>query len=193
MDTLEVPEVLEVPPQLSPNEETPVAFADMVLTALLAREAGVLNAEHHDPEPSVGWFIDPLDWRGKQTHVPVAVSPSRGAFRTVLARFGHHYMGGQLYHGYALRFLRQRGRVLRCHFYMSNAGQSGFWIEIYSARMAEQRCEVGRAPGGRRANRVDDRGALLTSQVGRSGCVGPLAIGKVVWGGRTSGYGAGME
>jgi hypothetical protein len=127
----------------------------MLLTALLAREAGVLHVEHHDPEPSVGWFIDPLDWRGEQTHVPVAVSPSRGAFRTVLARFGHHYMGGQLYHGYALRFLRQRGRVHRCHFYMSNASQSGFWIEIYSARMAEP----GASPNGGPAERLSNSGA----------------------------------
>jgi len=143
METQDVPEVFEMP-QLGPNEESPVALADMVLTALLAREAGVLHAEHHDSEVSVGWFIAPLDWRGEQTDAPVAVSPSRGAFRSVLARFGHHYMGGQLYHGYALRFLRQRGRVHRCHIYMSNAGQSGFWIEIYAARMAEP----GAAPNG---------------------------------------------
>ena len=136
MDTLDVPEVLEMPP-LGPNEESPVALADMVLTALLGREAGVLHAEHCDPEPSVGWFIAPLGWRGEQTDVPVAVSPSRGAFRSVLARFGHHYMGDQLCNGYALRFLRQRGRVHRCHIYMSNTGQSGLWIEVYAARMAE--------------------------------------------------------
>jgi hypothetical protein len=152
MDTLEVPEVWEVPPQLSPNEETPVAFADMVLTALLAREAGLLHAEHHDSELSVGWFLSPLDWPGGQTDAPVAVSPSRGTFRSVLARFGHHYMGGQLYHGYALRFLRQRGRVHRCHIYMSNAGQSGFWIEIYAARMAEP----GAAPNGGPAEPLGD-------------------------------------
>ena len=56
-----------------------------------------------------------------------------GSFRSVLARFGHHYMGDQLYNGYALRFLKQRGRIGRCHIYMSNTGQSGFWIRIYSA------------------------------------------------------------
>ena len=136
MDTQDVPEVFEMP-QLGPNEESPVAFADLMLTALLGRESGMLHAEHHDADPSVGWFIGPLDRRGEETDAPVAVSPSRGAFRSVLARFGHHYMDGQLYHGYALRFLRQRGSVHRCHIYMSNAGQSGFWIEIYSARMAE--------------------------------------------------------
>jgi hypothetical protein len=38
----------------------------------------------------------------------VTVSPSLGAFRSVLARIGHHYMGDQLYSGYALRSLRQR-------------------------------------------------------------------------------------
>ena len=51
----------------------------------------------------------------------------------MLARFGHHYMGGQLYNGYALRWLRQGGRVHRCYIYMSNGGQPGFWIKIYAA------------------------------------------------------------
>jgi hypothetical protein len=127
----------------------------MVLTALLRREAGVLHAEHYDPEPSVGWFIAPPGWRGEQTDAPVAVSPSRGAFRSVLARFGHHYMSGQLYHGYALRFLRQRGRLHRCHIYMSNTGQSGFWIEIYAARKAEQ--AVQRTGASRFAQRQIER------------------------------------
>ena len=155
MDTQEVPEVFEMP-QLGPNEESPVALADMMLTALLGRESGVLHAEHHDAELSVGWFIAPLDWHGEETDAPVAVSPSRGAFRSVLARFGHHYMSGQPYHGYALRFLRQRGQVHRCHIYMSNAGQSGFWIEIYAARMAEPSA----APRGVRATRLGNSGAI---------------------------------
>jgi hypothetical protein len=136
MDIQDVPEVFGVP-QLGPNEESPVAVADMVLTALLRRESGLLNAEHRDSEPGVGLFIGPLGSHGEQMHAPVVVSPSRGAFRSVLARFGHHYMGGQLCHGYALRFLRQAGQVHRCHIYMSNTGQSGFWIKIYAVRMAE--------------------------------------------------------
>src|SRR5206468_3903857 len=138
MNKLDVPEVFEMP-RLGPIEEDPVAFADMMLTALLGREAGVLHAEYRDPEPSVGWFITPLGWRGEQSDPAVAVSPSGGAFRSVLARFGHHYMSDQLYNGYALRFLHQRGRVHRCHLYMSNTGQSGFWIEVYAARMAVSR------------------------------------------------------
>jgi hypothetical protein len=135
MDTLDVPEVFEMPP-LGPNEEDAVAFADMMMTALLGHEAAVLHAEHHVPEISVGWFIVPHG-RGELTDSPVAVSPSRAAFRSVLARFGAHYMNGQLYNGYSLRFLRQRGRVHRCHIYVSNTGQSGFWIEVYSSRVAE--------------------------------------------------------
>jgi hypothetical protein len=153
MDTQEVPEVFEIP-QLGPNEESAVAFADLMLTALFRRESGLLHAEHHDAEPSIGWFIAPLDWHGEGTDPPVMVSPSRGAFRSVLARFGHHYMGGQLYNGYALRFLRQRSQVHRCHIYMSNAGQSGFWIEVYAARMAE----IGAAPNGGPAERFGNSG-----------------------------------
>ena len=125
-------------PQLGPNHEDPVALADMVLTALLGCESGLLHAEHRDSEPSVGWFIEPQGCRGEPSKAPVTVSASLGAFRSVLARFGHHYMGNQLYGGYALRFLRQGGRVHRCHIYMSNTSQSGFWIEVSAARMAEQ-------------------------------------------------------
>src|SRR5438094_10032493 len=91
MNKLDVPEVFEMP-RLGPIEEDPVAFADMMLTDLLGREAGVLHAEYRDPEPAVGWFITPLGWRGEQSDPAVAVSPSGGAFRSVVARFGTYYV-----------------------------------------------------------------------------------------------------
>ena len=123
-----------------------MGFADMVLTALLGCESGVLRAEYCDPGPSVGWFITSPGLRDEHNDVPVAVSPSGGAFRSVLARFGHHYMDDQLYNGYALRFLSQRGRVHRCHIYMSNTSQSGFWIEVYAAKTAEPTAGANAAP-----------------------------------------------
>jgi len=132
MDILDVPEVRQLP-ELSSNEEDPVAFADMVLTSLLGYGVALLYAEHTGADSSVSWRIEPRE-EAVQTHdIEIAVSPSLGSFRSVLARFGHHYMGGQLYHGYALRFLRQHGRTYRCHIYMSNAGQSGFWMRVYAA------------------------------------------------------------
>lgn len=131
METLDVPEVRQLP-ELSANEEDPVAFADMVLTSLLGYDAALLHAEHTGTDSAVSWRIEPLHEKVPTHDVEVAVSPTLGSFRSVLARFGHHYMSDQPYNGYALRFLLQRGRAHRCHIYLSNAGQSGFWIRVYS-------------------------------------------------------------
>ena len=132
METLDVPEVRQLP-ELSTNQEDSVAFADMVLTSLLDYDNAILYAEHTAEGSSVSWRID-LRSDGVPTHdIEVAISQTRGSFRSVLARFGHHYMSGQLYNGYALLFLRQRGRAHRCYIYMSNGGQPGFWIRVYAA------------------------------------------------------------
>lgn len=131
METLDVPEVRQLP-ELSANEEDPVAFADMVLTSLLGYDNALLCAEHTVTDPSVSWRIAPRNEAVPMHDIEIGISPSLGSFRSVLARFGHHYMSDQLYNGYALRFLQQRGRVHRCHIYMSNAGHSGFWIRVYA-------------------------------------------------------------
>lgn len=131
METFDVPEIRQLP-ELSANEEDPVAFADMMLTSLLGYKNALLCAEHIGVDSSVSWCIEPRD-EAELTHaIEVGISPSLGSFRSVLARFGHHYMCGQLYQGYILRLLRQHGRVHRCHIYMSNQGQSGFWLRVYS-------------------------------------------------------------
>ena len=131
-DPLEVPEVLQLP-ELSANEESAVDFADMVLTCLFGYDSALLSAEHTTSDSEVSWCIAPRDGTAAPHEIEVGISPSLGSFRSVLARFGHHYLSHQLYHGYALRFLRQRGRLHRCHIYMSNDGQSGFWIRVYAA------------------------------------------------------------
>src|SRR5438874_3243269 len=130
MDAIDVPNVTHS------NEEDPVGFADMVLTSLLGHEAAVLHAEclqREGPASSVSWWVRPRENGRDSPDVEIGVSPSLLSFRSVLARFGHHYMGDQLYNGYALKFLNQNGCVHRCHIYMSNTGQSGFWIRVYSA------------------------------------------------------------
>jgi hypothetical protein len=131
METLDVPEVRQLP-ELSANQEDAVAFADMVLTSLLGYDCALLYAEHTDADSTISWRIEPRNEAVPTHDIEVAISPTCGSFRSVLARFGHHYMSDQLYNGYALRFLRQRDRVHRCHIYMSNAGQSGFWIRVYA-------------------------------------------------------------
>ena len=132
MEYLDVPEVRQLP-ELSANEENAVDFADMVLTSLLSYDNAVLFSEYAPSDSSASWRIMPQHEAAQTHEIEVAISPSLGSFRSVLARFGHHYMEGQLYNGYALRFLRQQGRVHRCYIYMSNGGQPGFWIRIYAA------------------------------------------------------------
>lgn len=134
MDTIDVPAVFELP-CLAPNEYDAVAFADLILTALLTHDAALLCADHSHPishESSAGWFIHPRIDGLYSAGMEIATSPHRSHFRAMLARFGAHYLGGQLYGGYALRFLKQLERVHRCHIYMSNNGQSGFWLKIYA-------------------------------------------------------------
>ncbi len=134
METLDVPEVLQLP-ELSANEESPIAFADMVLTSLLGYRNALLYADFTPAESSVGWYIKPSDKTVVTRDVEVGISPSLGSFRSVLARFAHHYMGCSPYNGYALRFLQQHGRVCRCDVYLSNCSQSGFWIRVYGTQV----------------------------------------------------------
>jgi len=132
---IDVPEVRQLP-ELTGGAEDPVAFADMVLTVLLRYERALLYAEC-DESPtmheSISWRVAPRDSTVVSHDIEIAVSPKLGSFRSVLARFGHHYMGDQLYHGYASRVLRQRSILRRCHIYLSNAAASGFWIRVYVA------------------------------------------------------------
>jgi len=133
METLDGPEVTKMP-DLAPNEGSPTAFADMVLTSLFCHAPALLHAEYRPRDAAVTWFVRPIRGETDQRDIPVAeLEFSGGYFRAVLARFGAHYMAsGQLYGGYTLRSLGQHGRAHRCHIYMSNNGQSGFWIRVYA-------------------------------------------------------------
>jgi hypothetical protein len=136
MEPLDVPEVRQLP-ELTGGDENPVALVDMVLTSLLGYDCALLYAEFSSADgadTSVGWRIEPREPGIYARDIEIAISPSRGSFRSALARFGAHYMGGQLYNGYALRFLRQRERIHRTFIYMSNMSQTGFWIRVYAAR-----------------------------------------------------------
>lgn len=128
-----VPPVTQLP-ELSGNGEDPVAFADMLLTASLCHGPALLYAEHfwHDPsDAAISWRIRSLDSTIVSREIEIGISPSLGSFRSVLARFGHHYMSGQLYNGYALIGLRQSDVTRRCHVYMANDQLAGFWLRIY--------------------------------------------------------------
>ena len=130
MNSFDVPE-LHLIPDPAPFDEDPSEFADFVLTALMSHESAKLFAKY-SIALAVIWFVAKKQGNNWNEPVAVASSPSRGSFRSVLARFGHHYMNDQLYGGTANCMLKQRGKSFVCSISMSNSGPSGFWIEIQS-------------------------------------------------------------
>ena len=137
MKTLDVPEVLTMPEDV-PNKGSAGHFADMMLTSLFGRAPSMLYAEYHPRNRMVTWFLRPLSDDSDQPGLPAGATDfSTGFFRAVLARFGHLYMNEQLYGGHQICVLRQRGREHRCQIFMSNNGQSGYWIRIYAAAVSD--------------------------------------------------------
>lgn len=122
---LDIPELLEIPDP-APCEENPVAVADFLLTALLRRLPAILHAEFEGG--SGRWFVRDMERRD----TCVAESKTVGEFRAVLARFGFHYMGVQLYGCHTRRSVTQNGRTYACEIFMSNQGWTGFWIRVYA-------------------------------------------------------------
>jgi hypothetical protein len=136
MDTFDVPEFKTIPECPEDLGSTPIsAFADTVLTALFAHAPAIVHAEFQGDDQSqpVVWFVRPMRADPDQKSLPVVTSDCLSHFRAALARFGHHYMKDQLYNGYSLLSLRQRGSTYRTYIYMSNGGLPGFWIKIYAA------------------------------------------------------------
>jgi len=145
MDTLDIPELLEIPDP-HPYDENPVATADFLMTALLRKQPALLHAEFQGGDGR--WFIrDPA-----QREACVAESKTVGEFRAVLGRFGNH-MGGQLYGGYHRLSVTHQGRKFACEIFMSNQGRTGYWIRqdrAYGSRDASARGtrETHSAAGG---------------------------------------------
>ncbi len=131
-------ETIDVPETTFPREGEKfdgVALADALLTSLAKTGGGILQAEQDlkaQGPATIIWELENLDRKSKEV---IMTQCNLGLFRNVLARFGHHYMGGHVFNGYALRFLCQGGQIYRCHFYLSNGGQSGFWIRIYASKV----------------------------------------------------------
>ena len=125
MDPLDIPALLEIPDP-APLDENPVATADFLMTALLLKQPAMLHSEFQDGEGR--WLVRD----GARQEECVATSKSIGEFRSVLARLGHHYMGGQLYGGHTRRTVTQRGRQFTCEIFMSNQSATGFWIRVYA-------------------------------------------------------------
>ena len=129
MDILDIPELLEIPAP-APYDENPVATADFLMTTLLRRLPAMLHAEFQDGDGR--WFVRDAE----RQEMCVAQSKTVGEFRAVLARFGYHYMGVQLYGGHMRRTLTQNGRRYACEIFMSNQGVTGYWIRVYAHGVA---------------------------------------------------------
>lgn len=124
MNSLTVPRVDSCPKQAK-NDFPVVEFADFLLTMLLRATTTPCGLHARDTGGEVvRWSV------GDE----ITAETPRQLFRSVLARFGHHYMGGQLYAGYALAELQQEGLKSVCHFYLGNCGDTGFWIEIHARK-----------------------------------------------------------
>lgn len=124
METLDIPELLEIPDP-TPYDLNPAAVADFLMTALLRRSPAMLHAEFKGGDGR--WFVRDAERRD----TCVTELKTVGEFRAVLARFGFHYMGVQLYGGHTRRNVTQNGRTYTCEIFMSNQGQTGFWIRVY--------------------------------------------------------------
>ena len=129
MDILDIPELLEIPDP-APLDACPTSIADFLMTALVRKQPAMLHAEFQDGDGR--WFI-----RDAARHEEcIAESKTVGEFRAVLARFGYHYMGVQLYGGHTRRAVSQSGQKFACEIFMSNQSATGFWIRVYAHAIA---------------------------------------------------------
>src|SRR3982750_2216314 len=119
MVTLNIPELLKIPDP-APFDASPVATVDFLMTALLRKQPAMLHAEFQGDDGH--WFVRD----SAQREECVAKSKSSGEFRAVLARFGHHYMGDQLYGGHRRLSIAQHQQKFACEIFMSNQGWTGY-------------------------------------------------------------------
>lgn len=118
----EVPRVMNLP-----ADADVVAIADFLLTHLLQNAPASLIAE---PPPS-GPFGFSLKPDGSEP-IEVYRCADAGEFRAILARFGHHYLDGQLYGGFSQRILEQGNRRCVTLLYLSNNHSSGLWLRFHT-------------------------------------------------------------
>jgi hypothetical protein len=101
------------------------------LTHLLKNDARVLYADFG--KYAGRWYVQ-KDL--EETACPediVAEVPRRDLSRIILARFGSHYMGGQLYGGFVEGIFRQRGKSHYVAIYMANDARRGFWFRAFAS------------------------------------------------------------
>jgi hypothetical protein len=129
LPTIDVPFIQEVPAAVDA-----VAFADYLLGQLIAHSPASIEASH-DGTHSDEQIPCNLSFarQGAPRSLKITELPKRH-FRAVLARIGHHYMGDQLYFGFANRTLKCDEHEASCILYLGNCSQTGFWIKMFSSR-----------------------------------------------------------
>jgi hypothetical protein len=133
MEIIDVPEVAQLP-ELSGGEESPSAFADMVLTTFLRCECAFLYADHEwggPPDSPVSWRVHPQITDIVSREFEAGLSPTFASFRASLDYISERYLREASRHGCAERMLRQRGIVRRCLLFLPSVEKAGHWIRAY--------------------------------------------------------------
>jgi len=115
---------IEIPSIVDARGETIEGMVDYLLAGLLHVAPSTLSARYVDPKKEVVWHL-------RTNSTETVFHRSRALyFRTILARFGHHFMDGKLYGGEVEKELSYLSRDFTVAFKMSNSQPNGFWIEI---------------------------------------------------------------
>lgn len=136
---IQVPTIVEPPDRESGSEDGPwiVSYADWLMNLVLRTAPSGLRAEMRDSDDrNVRWERLKKPGACEETE-PLSHTTPTDIFRSILARFGHHYLDGQLYGGSCERILVWRDQQFAAQFDCSNSGSSGFWIEIHAEPLVE--------------------------------------------------------
>lgn len=115
---------IEIPNVVDARGETIEGVVDYLLAGMLHMAPSTLSARYVNPEEEVVWHL-------RTNSAETVFYRSRALyFRTILARFGHHFMDGKLYGGEVQKELCYLSRDFTVAFKMSNSQSNGFWIEI---------------------------------------------------------------
>src|SRR5688500_1606594 len=125
---IDVPVVDDLP-QTEPQRLELCRTVDYLLTRLLRHESGTLYADFRNDGGR--WHVRGWTREGSGPDEVVATIEPLAVFRMLLARFGAHYMGMQLYGGYSELRLSQRGRTHGFAIYMANDQWRGYWVKAY--------------------------------------------------------------
>lgn len=116
-----VPEMREIPDPAS-DDFNVIDIVDYLVTAAIHHQPALLYADHF--REGGGWFL-------RETSQTERHLGRFDGFRSILARFGHHYLNGQLYGGHIRRRVSQSDEVFHCEIFMSNQQSTGYWLVMH--------------------------------------------------------------